>query len=440
MIKVSNSIRLFTSQLSRHLILVFTGNIFAAGLGLLAILIISKVLTVNDFGLFSITLSVILIVPTLANLGMNTSMIKFASSYLFRGKNAEAVQILRVNLYLRLVTSFILAVTIFNTAVFFSIKVFQCPDLIPLLKLAAFGVLFVSILDYIKNVLYTYKMFKKYIVLQLLVDLAKLLTVIILIFSLKLNIFSAVAVFMFIPLLGILLGFWLIRPILLSKRKFIENLLGQLFSYSKWVFVNSICSVIFPYIAIFMLAKMLSIKAAGIYGLAHNLTYIFPILILSLMSVLLPEVSRFREIEQFEKYVKGALKISLCLTIFIIPFLFLSKKIILFLFGLRYLDSIAIFNWLLLSYIPFTISISIRSALYSMNKPHTTAVVELFRVTVMILGCYLLIPFFGILVPAILALIINVIALGFLIMYVFKYIHEGKAVFQNEETAELPYS
>lgn len=440
MIKVSNSIRLFTSQLSRQLILVFTGNIFAAGLGLLVILIISKVLTVNDFGLFSITLSVILIAPALSSLGTNTSMIKFVSSYLCRGKNAEAVQVLRLILYLRMVTSFILAVTIFNTAVFLSRKVFQCPDLPPLLKLAAFGVLFVSILDYLKNVLYTYKMFKKYIVLQLLVDLAKLLTVCILIFSLKLNIFSAVFVFMFIPLLGILFGFWLIRLKLLSKRKLIKNLLGQLFSYSKWAFVNSICYGIFPYIAIFMLAKMLSIKAAGIYGLAHNLTYIFPILFLSLRAVLLPEVSRFREIEQFEKYVKGALKISLCLIIFIIPFLFLSKKIILFLFGLRYLDSIAIFNWLLLSYIPFTISSSIRSALYSMNKPHTIAVVELFRVTVMVLGCYLLIPFFGILIPAILALIINVIALGFLIMYVFKYIHEGKVVFQNEETAELPYS
>ena len=437
--KVSNAIKLFTSQLARNLTLVFAGNFLAAGLGFLSVLIISRALSVSDFGLFNMAISVILIVPYLATLGMDTSMIKFASSYLSTGKITEATQVFRETLFVRVITSTIIAIVIYSTAPLLSKRIFHYPNLVPLIRLAAFGVLSVPLFNYVKSALYIYRLFKDCVMLQLLVDFAKLFTVGILIFSLKLNTFSAVAVFTFIPLLGVLFGFWQIRPKLFSKGKSPRSLFGQLLSYSKWVFVSNVCATLFLYIAIFMLAKMLGIKATGIYGLALNLTYIFPIIIISLKSVLLPEVSRFSEIAQFEKYIKGSLKISLFLTVLVIPFLFISEKIIPCFFGSRYLDSVAIFNWLLLSYIFRTISSPIRSALYSLNKPHIIAFVELFRVTAMILGCYLLIPSFGILVPAVLALIINVSVLGFLILYVFKYIHQEKVVFQKEELAELTW-
>lgn len=60
--KASNIIDLVTHRLAKHLTLIFTGNIFAAGLGFLAV-------------------SVMLIASRLSDLGMHTAMIKFASSY-----------------------------------------------------------------------------------------------------------------------------------------------------------------------------------------------------------------------------------------------------------------------------------------------------------------------------------------------------------------------
>jgi len=70
---------------------------------------------------------------------------------------------------------------------------------------------------------------------------------------------------------------------------------------------------------IFMLATMLDSKASGLYGLALNLTYVFSILIGSLNAVLLPEVSRYREIAQIERYVKNSLKISIGISLTILP-------------------------------------------------------------------------------------------------------------------------
>ena len=434
--KVSHIKDLVTHRLAKHLTLVFTGNIFAAFLGFLAVLMISRQLTVRDFGLFNMAISAMLIASRLSGLGMDTAMIRFTSSYLGVKKTAEATQVLRATFLVKIISSFILAVIIFNTAELLATKVFHYSSLTPLLKLAAFGVLAISTLNYLKSALYTYQLFRMGVILQILVDFGKLSTVLVLIFHLKMNTLAAVTAFAFTPLIGILLGFGLLWQKFFSKGKPIQNLFSQLFSYGKWLFVSNVCGITLPYIGIFMLAKMLSSEAVGIYGLALNLTYIFPIITYSLMSVLLPEVSRFREIAQLNKYIRGSLKISLYIGIAILPFLFFSHKIILFFFGSRYLDAVPIFNWLMLGFIVLTINSTIRVTLHSMNRPQVLAVVDLLKLTVMVIGCYLLIPFLGTLAPAIMALIVNVIVLSFFSIYVFKKIREGDIAFQNEEIIE----
>ena len=437
--KVSHIIDLVIPRLAKHLTLVFIGNILAAFLGFLTILIISRGLTVSDFGLFNMAISAMLITSSLSCLGMDTAMVRFASSYLVLQKTAEATQVLRATFLVMTIFSFILAVVIFNTAELLSTKVFYSSNLTSLFKLAAFGVLAISTLSYLKSALYTYQLFHMGVILQSLVDFGKLSTVLVLIFCLKMNTFTAVAAFAFAPLIGVLLGFGLLHRELFSRGKPLQNLFSRLFSYSKWLFVSNVCGVILPYVGVFMLAKMLSSEAAGIYGLALNLTYIFPIIIYSLRSVLLPEVSRFREIAQFDKYIRGSLKISFYAGIMIVPFLIFSYKIIPFFFGLRYLDSVPIFNWLMLGYFILTINSTICVTIHAMNMPQVLAMVDLLKLIVMIIGCYLLIPFLGALAPAILALIMNVIVLSFLSLYVFKKIREGDISFQDKEIIE-PYN
>ncbi|MGB3863409.1 MAG: oligosaccharide flippase family protein, partial [Candidatus Aminicenantaceae bacterium] len=78
--------KLFKSRLAGHLILMSTGNILCAGLAFLGILIISRALSVSDFGLFNISISVILMAQPLINFGMLGTMIKFVSAHLARGQ------------------------------------------------------------------------------------------------------------------------------------------------------------------------------------------------------------------------------------------------------------------------------------------------------------------------------------------------------------------
>jgi O-antigen/teichoic acid export membrane protein len=417
----SHIINLSTSRVARHLTLVFTGNIVAAFLGFLTVLLISRELPVNSFGLFNIAISVMLIASRLASLGMDTGMIRFASSYLVSERSDEAHQVLSLTLLVRVVVSFVVAAIIFSASQVVSEYFFHYSNLVPLMKLAAFGIVTLSLVNYLRSALYAYQWFKRSAILQLLVDFGKICSAVMCVYFLRLDDVTSVMIFAFAPLLGIVVGRW-------SK-----DLFKRLFSYSKWLFVSNVSEITLPYVGIFMLAKMLDSESVGIYGLALNLTYIFPIIIYSLQSVLLPEVSRFTEVDQFEKYIKGSLKISFYIGIIIIPVLFLSHKIILLFFGVRYLDSVPIFNWLLLGYVVHIIKSTIRMALYSMNRPHVLAAVDMLKLIIITLGCYVFIPYFGILAPAIILLIVNVTVLSFLASYVFVKIRYGDIVLQDEE-------
>lgn len=431
--KMPQIINLITSQFARHITLVFSGNFLAAGLGFLAVLIISRKLSVSDFGLFNLAMSVMLIASQLSSLGMHTAMTKLASSYFGEEKIQEATQVIRTTFLVTTILSFIFSLIIFKTAELLSTDVFHCSDLTPLLKLAAFGILGISTFNYLKSALYTYQLFRMSVIIQNSVDAGKLSAVLILLYYSKMNVLAALTVFAVAPLIGILLVYGFLWKKLFLKGRHIKKLCNQLFSYGKWVFVHNACGLTLNYVGIFMLTKMLSSEDAGIYGLALNLTHIFPILNKSLGSVLLPKVSRFREMIQFENYIKDSLKLLFVLVILISPFLFFSHKIILLFFGFRYVDSIPVFNLLLLGFIAHTVGITIRMALFSLSKPQVVAIVTASKLIVMVISCYILIPIFGVLAPAISVLFVNVSSLAFLSTYIFWLMKKHKLSYQENK-------
>jgi len=189
---------------------------------------------------------------------------------------------------------------------------------------------------------------------------------------------------------------------------------------------------LFLYIGVILLARMLDSEAAGIYGLALNLTYIFPILVATLTSVLLPEVSRFREKKQFTIYYWQSLKISAGFGILLAPVLFFAKDIILFFFGERYLESIPVFIWLALGFLFFAFSHILRPILLALDKPHIMTYADLVSIVAMVVSCYVFIPYLGVLAPAITAFVVNLCAMVFLAIYTIRHIHKSDTFVETE--------
>ena len=423
--KSLNFVELFKSRLAGHLILMSSGNFLCAGLAFLAILIISRTVSVSDFGLFNIAISLILMVQPLINFGMLGTMIKFVSSHLSRDEEEEAIHVVKAVFVIKITLSLIMAALVFLLADPLSRHVFHQPSLTPLLRMAAWGILFLSMFNYVKATLWAYKKFFAYVIIQFLTDTTKVLIIGVLFLISALTVFSAVTVFSLLPLLGICLGFVYFRSVFFSKGVHTNKLYLQLFSFGKWLFLSNLSRRFFLYIGIVLLARILNSEAAGIYGLALNLTYIFPILVATLTSVLLPEVSRFREKKQFIVYFRQSLKIAAGFGILLAPVLFFSRDIILFFFGERYLESISVFIWLALGFLFFAVSHILRPILLSLDKPHVVTYADLVSVIAMFVGCYAFIPSMGVLAPAITAFGVNMCSMVFLAIYTIYLINKS---------------
>lgn len=430
--KARTFVQFFNSRLAGHLILMASANILCAGLTFLAILIISRTISVSDFGLFNIAISVIILVQPLINFGLLGTMIKFVSSHLSKGQKNEATHVVKAVFVIKISLSLIMTITVFFLAGPLSQHVFQLPALKPLIRVAAWGILFLSMSNYVKATLWAYKKFIAYATIQFFTDSSKVLTVGFLFLTSALTVFSAVSVFSLLPLLGICLGLIYFRDVFFSKGAYTNKLYLKLFSFGKWLFLSNLGRRFFLYIGVILLARMMDSEAAGIYGLSLNLTYIFPILIATLTSVLLPEVSRFREKTQFMVYYWQTLKVSLGFGILLAPVLFFAKDIILFFFGERYLESIPVFVWLALGFLFFAFSHTLRPILLALDKPQVMTYTDLISVAAMFIGCYALIPSLGVLAPAVTAFGVNVCSMAFLAVYTIRHIHESDVFIEPE--------
>ncbi len=428
--------KLLTSRPEKNLTLVLAGNITAAGLGFLSILIISRVLTVSAFGLFNLALSIMIILSSLSGLGTETGMVTFASFHLRDDRQGKAARVIRVGFYARTVFSLIIAMTVFLTARPLSTVIFHYPELVPLVKLSSVGIFVISIAAFFKSVFFTYQLFKRSVVQQLLVDIIKLVTVFCFLYLLRMETATAFAIFALAPLLGIIYGFIMLKKRLMIKNEPVPGLYRRLFDFSKWIFISNLCVLILPYIGIFMLFRMAGNEAAGIYALALNLTYIFPIIIYSLYSVLLPKLSRFKEREEFEKYFKSSMKVSSLIAVVIVPILIFSSKIIPFFFGVKYTGSVPVFNLFLLGFFATTVNSTLRILLFSIEKPQIVTIVDSSRVFIMIILSYLFIPYLGVKAPAVAYLLVNALALTCLSVYIFKKIMAGGEIEFTKENGQ----
>lgn len=378
----------------------------------------------------------------LINFGMLGTMIKFVSSHLSSGRANEATHVVKAVFVIKVTFSLTMTVLVFFLADTLARHVFHLPSLSPLLKMAAWGIFFLSMFNFVKATLWAYRRFFAYVVIQFFTDAAKVMTIGVLLLISALTVFSAISVFSLLPLLGIFLGFMYFRDVFPStKGGHTNKLYLQLFSFGKWLFLSNLGRRFLLYIGLVLLARMLNSEAAGIYGLALNLTYIFPILLSTLNSVLLPEVSRFRERKQFTVYYWQSLKISAAFGILLAPVLFFAKDIILFFFGERYLESIPVFVWLALGFLFFAVSHILRPILIALDKPHIIAYADLLSVLAMVVGCYVLIPHLGVLAPAITAFFVNLFEMAFLCVYSILHIHRADVfIAPGEDSVVTDYS
>ena len=417
---ISEVIQLSKSKIAKDSAIVLTGNILGAGLGFIATILITRTLGPAQFGLFSVALAVMGIATQFSDFGIGTGLVRFASLYLHQDK-LKADLMFKVSLKLKLIISVLVFLIGFFASESLAVHVFRKPELIFPLKLAFIGALGASLVAYISATLQARQSFKKFALVNLVNPVGKFALIGLLFLTYKLNLFSALTTVIILPFIAFLIGSLIIPRDFLRAKGDEKEAFHNLFHFSKWILVSTLCVIIFTRLDVLMLGYFKVMEEAGYYSAGYNLGFGFSILLGSFITVLLPEFSKLTEKQQIIKYIKKTLKITSHIAIIFLPILFLAKPLILVIYGTSYLNSAIIFQILFLRFLLVLVFNPTTLVIYSINKPQIGAYGNLLQLIFNVTGNYLVIPVYGAFGAAMVTLITDVVGTCFILYLLYIY-------------------
>lgn len=387
--------KIITSQTARNSSVLFAGNAIASGLSIIALILVSRNLGPEKFGIIIIFNAIWLTITTLTDFGLGTSAVKFIASSLSTDKHRAAV-FMRVILILELMCGVLIALV----GLVFSHQIADLLGgqyLITAVRLGFVTGFFVSIGAFVNPFLTAFEQFKKLSIIIALGAIYRVVGMLILLSLMVLNIHNVMLLYTSVPILIFLIA------IIVTPKNYMEsmstaeqkNVFAELFHFTKWIFLSTIAVVAFGRIDVFMLSSLKGSTEVGLYGAAVQLNNFFPLIIGTIASVMLPWVSKLKTRKELTTYVRKSTVGLLIICFLLIPILLFSEPIIHLVFGDKFSASIGVFRLIFPAYLFNLATMGMALVFFAVNKPKIITLVNYTQLLLLILVDVVLIPKIG---------------------------------------------
>ena len=314
----------------------------------------ARSLSPDKFGIFSALTSLLAILYSLGDLGVGPAII----SFLPRHKTIEA-KIISTTFWFQYAIGLVVALCLWFMASW-SDKIIpgSLPTHFYLLGSLTFNYILIG---WAQSVLTAKRSFLKISVSQIIDSIIKITLAYILFRASSLSISLSLAA----NALSVCLALFLVfaRDLFNILPSFDKSLFYQLFNFSKWIALSRFFSVLNSKIDILLLNLLSTSYQAGIFAAASRVTLLFAIIVSSIGSVVNPRFSLFKTKIEFLTYVKKLFYLITGVAVLLLITVFLADKIIIFVFGKKFVESIVVFQYLSFSMIPFLYSTILVGAL-----------------------------------------------------------------------------
>lgn len=380
----------------REIGLISVAKALSAIFGFLAMVILARSLGPAKFGLFSLALGTMLVAMELAGQGIDVGLVRFSSLYLKEDKH-QANLMFKVALELKIVAGIIVLAGGFFLAEPLALYIFDKPEVATPLKLVFLGTFGASMLRYILATLQAHQSFKKYAFLELVNSTIRIAAIVFLCFVFTATLLSAITIYVAVPFVGLLVGLLLLPSGFLNSPSFgKKEARSKLFNFSKWIIISGLLSILYSRINIFMLGYFKEASTVGMYSAAFTLVSGLDLLTVAIITVLLPKVSQMSGRQEFIGYIRWSLRITIPISIALLPLLFFTKPLISIIYQGQFIDSSSIFIILFLGAIVTLIIFPIALVFFALDLPHYVAIGDSGVLTFSFLANYLAIPKYGV--------------------------------------------
>ena len=418
-------LRIKNSKFFKDVSLVFIANLTSNGINFISFLIIAKILSNDDFGRLAVIMAIITGISDISNLGMNATTIRFTA--IFKAKN----EIHNINTLLSTVLINILGISFLIIIVFFIFSNYLTEILLKdtgygsYLVLSSFGIGVALLYSFFCAVLQGLQRFNSYLYFTTILSVVKISLIIFIYFIKSFSLMNVFLIIAFTPLVSILTSKIWLRDYKISPLLYKRSMIKETYSFSKWIFLWSICAILQSRVSTYLLASLTTMTQVSFYDMSKKLSNIIMFGLGSYSSVLNTRLASItNKIELLDKvkktkYVTILISAVLALSVFLFP---LTLKLF---FGTKYDGAIIPLGIILFGLIFFVWTFPYNSGLYSLGKSKVFFYQALAGLILETGLAFLLIPSYGAVGASISFVITYCFVMIISILYFRKYIKKS---------------
>ncbi len=431
----------------RRAALLFSARAVNPMVSLLYSLIVPRILTVEDFGVYSWALARIFVVQAFAEVGLQQSLVRFLAPALSRGETGNFHSILRASLQLKFyafavavllvgayLTLLALAgeVTGFGTvAAFFGST---HPDMMPLVWFILLGGFGLSILTYLDAVLVAHEEFTRLSFWLPSVGVIRFLLLALFLVNHggKLRADHVLFAFALGPYLSIVLFFFLYPASTFLHRPAKEDWkpwVGRLLKFNSYMMIAAFMAIVSDWMEVLIISEP---DDNGHFNAARLPMQGFLILLATMNSLLLPRFSQLETPEQFRDFFRRIYQLLIPGFVIFLPGFWLFPWFIREWFGPDFLISIKVFYILYPNFILRIYFAPLGVALVALDQPRLIAIEAGLRMMAGFVLNMILYPTEGIIGAAWASLMAQAVGWAFLLYCYRTFFMQGKFPFHRD--------
>lgn len=411
---------IFQTKTFRHFLITSGGTAVNGLLGLIFYIAVARIMGPGIYGVLAVAIASMALVADIADLGVDTGVMRFVSKYHLPEKET-ALRFIKLGLEIKVMVWLVIFVGGWNIAPFMAEKLFLKPELVSPLRFALFGAGGAMIFSLTTHALQAYQKFWSFSITNISMNGLRLVGVGVLILMSAFTMESVLYTYIAIPFLGFFTTLFLLPNFLAVKRE--GEIKGEFFHYSKWVGLVGILAATSSRLDTFISARFLSVDNLGIYAAANQITIVVPQIIFALATVVAPKLSGLDSHKKAIAYLKKLQLLTGGLFILGILTLPLASFLIPVVLGQAYLPSVTPFIILFIAQLIFLLALPSHQAIYYyFSNPRFFTWIGIGQILITGLGGWMLISNFGIIGAAITVLIsnlFNLIVPGLWVIYRF---------------------
>ncbi len=345
----------FFSSTSKDSGILLSGSILSTFLGLITVFLLTKNLSLYEFGLFISALTFVQLFTDFFELGINQATINFLS-----GKDISHQKNFIFNLFVLKVTSALfIGVFIYFESRFLSELIFVNRNMAPYISFAAFGIVLNIIFNWIQSFLVSQKRFISSSILSLSINLLRVLTLALIFNQFVIEakeIFLIIQLLISLPIIFIIFKFRSIYKEYLTFANNINNSeILKIVRFGLPLGIAFAISAVYTRLDQIMILKLTNPNEAAIYGLAARITLPLLLVISSFSTAIIPRYVSIND-QDFKNYFQKSLVVVGLMSGVVLIGISILPILLPLIFGNSYIPSVIPAQILLIGMIFFILS------------------------------------------------------------------------------------